>query len=104
MVPISVSLAAGLGILAMRARRAGRRSRLTLTGSGILGIAGATTMALAYLVGPRPLVHLGQALLLVGLLIALAVVTALQPGRRHSVLELAEEPDEAEQDTTGPQA
>ncbi|PFG15877.1 hypothetical protein ATK74_0398 [Propionicimonas paludicola] len=103
MLPISVSLAAALGILAMRARPAGRRSRLTLTGSGILGIAGATTMALAYVTGPRPLVHLGQALLLVGLLIALAVATALQPGRRRSLLELADEPDETEPDTADPQ-
>lgn len=93
MAPISVSLAAALGLLALRARPAGRRSRLVLAGAGVVGFAGVTTMILAYAVGPRPLVHLGQALVLVALLAALLVELRLQPARRRMWFELPAEPE-----------
>ena len=83
MAPISVSLAAALGLLAQRARPAGRRSLLVLAGAGVVGFAGVTSMVLAYAVGPRPLVHLGQALVLVALLAALLIELRLQPPRRR---------------------
>lgn len=93
MLPISVSLAAALGLLARRARPAGPRSRRLLTAAGVLGLAGAAAMGLAYLTGPRPLVHLGQALVLVGLLVALLVQLRLQPPRRRAWFELPVEDD-----------
>lgn len=83
MAPISVSLAAALGLLAQRARPAGRRSLLVLAGAGVVGFAGVTSMVLAYAVGPRALVHLGQALVLVALLAALLIELRLQPPRRR---------------------
>ncbi len=103
MLPISVSLAAALGLLAQRARQAGRRSRQVLTGSGVLGVAGLAAMGLAYLTGPRPLVHLGQAVLLVALLITLLVELRLQPARRRSWFALPAEPDQTDQDEADPQ-
>jgi len=103
MAPISVSLAAALGMLAQRVRPAGRRSRLVLAGAGVIGFAGATTMVLAYTVGPRPLVHLGQALVLTALLVALLVELRLQPARRRVWFELPPEAEEAADDQDEPQ-
>jgi|GEM_PF-2870486 len=103
MLPISVSLAAVLGTLAQRARPAGRRSRRLLAGAGVLGCAGLATMGLAYLTAPRTLVHLGQALLLVGLLVALLVELRLQPARRRSWFELPPEAGDADPDDIDPQ-
>lgn len=94
MAPISVSLAAALGLLALRARPAGRRSLLVLAGAGVVGFAGITSMILAYAVGPRPLVHLGQALVLVALLVALLVELRLQPPQRRLWTAASAEPDD----------
>lgn len=104
MVPTSVSLAAALGLLAQRARPAGRRSRVVLAGAGIASLAGATLMVLAYLLGPRALVHLGQALVFVGLLAALLVSIRLQPSRRRIWFELPPEPEEDADDEDDPTA
>lgn len=98
MVPISVSLAAALGLLAQRARKPGRRSRLILAGTGVIGFAGATSMALAYLVGPRPLVSFGQALVLTALLVALLIQVRLQPPLRRVWFELPAEWDDSRED------
>ena len=102
MVPTSVSLAAALGLVAQRVRPAGRRSRLVLVGAGTTSLAGATLMVLAYLTGPRPLVHLGQALVFTGLLAALVVAVRLQPPRRRVWFELPPEPDDAATDEDDP--
>lgn len=101
MAPISVSLVAALGLLALRARPAGRRSLLVLAGAGVVGFAGVTSMVLAYAVGPRPLVHLGQTLVLVALLAALLVELRLQPARRRLWFALPAEPDDSDPDQAG---
>jgi len=103
MAPTSISLAAALGILAQRARSAGQRSRALLMTAGVIGFAGIGSMVLAYLTGPRPVVHLGQALLLVGLLAALLVTLRLQPAPRPHWFELPAQPDEADDDEADPE-
>jgi hypothetical protein len=94
MAPTSVSLLAVLALLSRRARPAGPRSRWALITAGVLGCAGAASMVMAYTCGPRPLVHFGQALVLVCLLAALLIELRLQPARRHAWFELRDASEE----------
>jgi 4-hydroxybenzoate polyprenyltransferase len=98
-LPLSVSVAAGVAILHLRASRpVGRRSRVVLSGGGAAVAFGLVLMVWAYLVGPRGLVHAGQLLVWLGLLAALLVMLRRQPRRRLTRFSLLpdDESDEAD--------
>lgn len=98
-VPLSVAVAAGIAILRRRAdREPGPRSVQVLAGGGAAIAFGVVLMVWAYAVGPRTVVHAGQALVWLGLLALLLVVLRLQPRRRFARYTL---PD---QDPSGPAA
>lgn len=94
-LPLSVSVGAGVLILHRRAARpVGPRSRVVLVAGAVLGALGLALMALAYLSGPRDLVHTGQALVWLGLLAALLVMIRRQPRRRSTRFHVPESSDE----------
>jgi len=92
-LPLSVSVAAGIGMLHLSAGRPlGPRSRVALlTGAGFL-LLGIALIVWAYLVGPRGAVHTGQVLIWIGLFAALLVMVRRQPKRRLVRYELSDEP------------
>lgn len=99
-LPLSVSLAAGDAILLSTGdRRPGPRGRMVVTGGAVVSLFGLLLMAFAYLTGPRGIVHLGQFLVFVGLLLALFVGMGMQRGRTEwfhlEEVEDADDPDAA---------
>lgn len=96
-LPLSVAVAAGLGILQQRAvRQPGRRSLRVLLAAAVAVIVGLVLVGWAYAFGPREVVHTGQLLIWLGLFAGLVVLVRLQPRRRHTSYRIEEEPDEAE--------
>lgn len=96
-LPLSVSVAAGLGILQQRAvRQPGRRSLLVLLGGAIGVIVGLVLVAWAYAFGPRNVVHTGQLLIWLGLFAALVVLVRLQPRRRYARFRIEAEDGDPE--------
>lgn len=100
-LPLSFSVAVGIGILGRRADRPlGRRTRaVLLTGLGLVAL-GLVLVMWAYLPGPRELVQLGQTLVWLGLFAALLVAIRRLPSRRFSsyhVVERDEEDDDEEE-------
>lgn len=90
-LPLSISVAAGLWLLARRAERPPRRrGRLVLLTAATLAAIGLVLIGWAYLWGPRQVVHTGQALVWMSLFGALIVVVRLQPRRRWARFEAAE--------------
>ncbi|MFZ0529427.1 MAG: hypothetical protein WAL91_02690 [Propionicimonas sp.] len=93
-LPLSVSVAAGIGLLHLSAARPpGPRSRVILLVAVGLVLLGCALIVSAYLVGPRESVHTGQVLIWLGLFAALVVMVRLQPTRRSTRFELAEDPE-----------
>ena len=96
-LPLSIAVAAGLGILQQRAtRQPGRRSLLVLLVGATGVILGLVLVAWAYAFGPREVVHTGQLLVWLGLFAGLVVLVRLQPRRRHARFHIEEEADQAE--------
>ena len=100
-LPLSVSLAAGILVLQLRAdRQPGRRSTIVLLAAAGLVILGLVLIGWAYAFGPRDVVHTGQLLVWLGLFPALVVMVRLQPRPRSSRFELLT----AEADQDDPEA
>lgn len=99
-LPLSISLAAGdVILLTTGSRQPGPRGRMVVAGGAAVSLLGVLLMAFAYLTGPRAMVHLGQFLVFVGLLLALFVGMAMQRGRTEwfhlQEVEDADDPDAA---------
>ena len=95
-LPLSVSVAAGIGILNLGAERPpGRRGRIALLIGAGLVLLGVALIVWAYLVGPRAAVHPGQVLIWLGLFAALLVTVRRQPKRRLVTYEIDEDADDA---------
>lgn len=97
-LPLSVSVAAGTLILLQRAQRMpSKPARAALIAGGATSGIGLALMALSYLVGPRPLVSLGQFLVFVGLLVVLLIAVGLQArgGVDHFHLEPTDDEEES---------
>jgi hypothetical protein len=81
-LPLSISLAAGDAILlSTGSRQPGPRGRMVVAGGAGLSLLGLLLMAFAYITGPRTIVHLGQFLIFVGLLLVLFVGMGVQRSR-----------------------
>ena len=81
-LPLSVALAAGDAILlSTGSRQPGPRGRMVVAGGAGLSLLGLLLMAFAYITGPRTIVHLGQFLIFVGLLLVLFVGMGMQRSR-----------------------
>ena len=81
-LPLSFSLAAGdLILLSTGSRQPGPRGRTVVAGGATISLLGLLLMVFAYLTGPRDLVHLGQFLIFVGLLLALFVGMGMRRSR-----------------------
>ncbi|MBN9106482.1 MAG: hypothetical protein J0I14_15940 [Propionibacteriaceae bacterium] len=81
-LPLSVSLAAGdVILLTTGSRQPGPRARMVVAGGAAISLLGLLLMVFAYVTGPRGMVHLGQFLVFVGLLLALLVGMGMQRGR-----------------------
>ena len=93
-LPLSVSVAAGIGILHLGAERPpGPRGRAALLVGAGLALLGLALIVWAYLVGPRAAVHPGQVLIWLGLFAALLVTDRRQPKRRLVTYEIEEDAD-----------
>lgn len=93
-LPLSGAVAVAIWVLYGSALRPlGSRSRaFLLVGAGAV-LLGVAFIGLGYLVGPRDLVHPGQALIWLGLLGGLLVMAANQPRRTGVEYELREDAD-----------
>ncbi|MDQ7993806.1 MAG: hypothetical protein AAGC63_11900, partial [Propionicimonas sp.] len=101
-LPLQASLGIGLWQLSRRMRAPGRRGRLALgIAAGLAGL-GALLVALAYLTGPRSMVHLGLVLIWLGLLAAMLVVITHLPRRplRAGTFTAIAEPGDADDDAS----
>jgi len=78
-LPLSISLAAGDAILlSTGSRHPGPRGRMVVAGGAGISLLGLLLMVFAYVTGPRGMVHLGQFLVFVGLLLVLFVGMGMQ--------------------------
>lgn len=97
-LPLSVSIGCGIVLAWQRvAVKPGPRSLLVLRISGGLAGLGLVMMLAAYVVGPRDLVHVGQLLVMLGLLAGLLVVLRLQPRSATEWFDLSEIADDIEE-------
>lgn len=100
-LPLQAALALGLWQLGRRMRAPGPRGRLALrVAAGLAGL-GLVLVGLAYLTGPRGLVHAGLAVVWVGLLAAMLVVITHLPRHRlrtDSLFSVIPDPDEDDED------
>jgi len=99
-LPLSISLAAGDAILlSTGSREPGPRGRMVVAGGAGLSLLGLVLMAFAYITGPRTIVHLGQFLIFVGLLLVLFVAMGVQRSRTEwfhlQEVDDADDPDAA---------
>ena len=95
-LPLSVSVAAGIGMLNLSSvRPPGPRGRIALLVGAGLVLLGLALIVWAYLVGPRAAVHPGQVLIWLGLFAALLVTVRRQPKRRLVTYEIEEDADGA---------
>lgn len=98
-LPMSVSVGVGVLLLHWSADRpVGPRSRVVLAASGAAVGLGLLLVWLAYLSGPRELVHTGQTMVWLGLVAALLVMIRRQPRRRRKALTELEWEDEEDGD------
>lgn len=97
-LPLSASVGVGIVLLRDRAvREPGRRALWVLLTGAVLVLLGLVLVVWAYVLGPRDIVHTGQALIWLGLFAALVVMVRLQPRARHTQFRL-DDPDEADSD------
>lgn len=99
-LPLQAALALGLWHLSRRTRPLGSRGRVTRWIAIAIGGLGVLAIGLAYLTGPRGLVHLGLALVWLGLLVAMLLVVSHLPRRpvRELFRVLPDSDDEDDED------
>lgn len=95
-LPLQAALSVGLWHLSLRARPLGRRGRLARWLAVAVAGAGLILVGVAYL-GPRGLVHLGLALIWIGLLLGLVLVVTHLP-RRQMRSQFTSLPDDEDAD------
>jgi hypothetical protein len=99
-LPLSIALAAGDAILLQTgSRQPGPRGRMVVAGGAGVSLLGVLLMFFAYVTGPRAMVHLGQFLIFVGLLLILFVGMGMQRSRTEwfhlQEVDDSEDPDAA---------